>query len=242
MSIAIGSAAAGLGISIFGFSITLLGLLIAGSIIGVPAALLWKDRKLEKDKPKSKRIRKMVNPRSYGPQFWSVSAGMLFFSLAFYPLMHLLFPIFMAQELGYSYVTIGVTFMFYNLITSAIIFGALKLTLSLKRAVLQISIAVSAFILLVYFNSGFIGLFFMLAVAEGLGMGFFETIIAKATKDKPSVSVDIGLLHIPMRFAEFGSLLYAGIIAQTIGYAPIFFSCGAFFTIFSVLAFKISRT
>jgi len=80
-----------------------------------------------------------------------------------------------------------------------------------------------------------------LAVAEGLGMGFFESIIAKATKSKPSVSVDIGLLHVPMRFAEFTSLLYAGFVAQSVGYAPVFVSSGIFFAIFSVLALYFLR-
>ncbi len=80
-----------------------------------------------------------------------------------------------------------------------------------------------------------------LALAEGLGMGFFESIIAKATKNKPSVSVDIGLLHIPMRFAEFASLLYAGFIVQSIGYVPVFVSSGIFFAIFSVLSLYFLR-
>jgi hypothetical protein len=80
-----------------------------------------------------------------------------------------------------------------------------------------------------------------LAVAEGLGMGFFESIVAKTTRNKPSVSFDIGLLHVPMRFAEFTSLLYAGFIAQNVGYAPVFFSCGIFFAIFSVLALYLLR-
>ena len=242
LSIAIGSAATGLGISYFGFQITLFGLLVAGGIIGFPAALLWKMRKSGEYKTRADRISKMIDPRSYGTGFWSVSVAMLFFSLTFYPLLHLLFPIFMAQKLGYDYLTIGVAFMFYNLIASAVIFGTLKIPFSLKRVVLQIFIASSAFSLMAYLNSAFIGLFLVLAVAEGLGMGLFETIIAKATKDKSSVSVDIGLLHIPMRFAEFVSLLYAGLIAQSIGYTPIFFSCGAFFVIFSVLAFKICKT
>lgn len=78
-------------------------------------------------------------------------------------------------------------------------------------------------------------------MAEGLGWVFFESIVAKATKDKPNVSVDIGLLFIPLRFAEFGSVLYAGLIAHNIGYAPVFASSGIFFLIFSVLAFYLLR-
>ena len=80
-----------------------------------------------------------------------------------------------------------------------------------------------------------------LALAHGLGWGFIESIIAKVTKGKPSVSVDIGLLIVPTRLAQFASLLYVGFIAQSIGYAPIFVSTGILFSVFSVLALYFLR-
>ena len=39
-----------------------------------------------------------------------------------------------------------------------------------------------------------------------------------------------------MRFAEFTSVLYAGFLAQSLGYMPLFVFSGIFFTIFSILA------
>jgi putative Ca2+/H+ antiporter (TMEM165/GDT1 family) len=44
-----------------------------------------------------------------------------------------------------------------------------------------------------------------------------------------------------LRFAEFASVLYAGLIAQNIGYAPVFASSGVFFLIFSLLAFYLLK-
>ena len=240
LSTAIGSAVAGLGIAYFGFSLTFSLLIVTAGIIGFPAALLWKIRRKD-SMLKPEGIGELINLRSYGRRFWLVSLTLLFFRLAFYPLLNLLFPVFMAQQLGYSYITIGTAYMLFNLIASTIIFGTLRFSLGAKRVILQISIAVFASVLIAYSASYFLELFLMLAVAEGLGMGFFESIIAKATKSKPSVSVDIGLLHVPMRFAEFTSLLYAGFIAQNVGFAPVFFSCGIFFAIFSVLALYILR-
>jgi hypothetical protein len=87
----------------------------------------------------------------------------------------------------------------------------------------------------------FFAILLALAVAEGLGTVFYESIIANATKNNPHVSIDIGLLIVPLRFAEFGSVLYAGLIAQYLGYAPVFASSGIFFTIFSALAFQLLR-
>jgi predicted MFS family arabinose efflux permease len=240
LSTAIGSAVAGLSISYFGFSTTLAILMAAAGIIGVPAALMWKARR-QNFEPKPVRMKGLINLRSYGRRFWFVSIILLFFGLAYYPLLNLLVPVFMAQQLGYSYFTIGIAYLLFNLIASVIVFGTLRFSLGARRVVLQSAVAISASFLLAFSNSSFLALFLALAVAEGLGMGFFESVIAKATKTKQSVSVDIGLLHVPYRFAEFASILYAGFIAQTIGYFPVFVSSGIFFAIFSVLALYFLR-
>lgn len=235
LSTAIGGATSGIGIAYFGFSFTLGIFVVASALIGFPAALLWHIPK-QCSRQKTPRAKDLLNLRSRGRLFWFVSFILLFFSLAFYPLLILLLPVFMAQQLGYSYTAIGIAYMLYNVIASIVIFSTLRSPLGAKRVILQSSIALSALFLLANSNSYFLTLFLALALAEGLGMGFFESIIAKATKNKPSVSVDIGLLHIPMRFAEFASLLYAGFIVQSIGYAPVFISSGIFFAIFSGLS------
>jgi hypothetical protein len=80
-----------------------------------------------------------------------------------------------------------------------------------------------------------------LALAHGLGIGFYESIVAKATKNRLTVSFDIGLLIIPTRFAEFTSVLFAGFVAQSLGYMPIFVISGFFFTAFSVLSLYALR-
>jgi hypothetical protein len=129
----------------------------------------------------------------------------------------------------------------FNFIASIVILGTLKLSLGIKRVILQCSVALFATLLLASSNYYFFALFLALAVAQGLGWVFYESIIAKATKDRPNVSADIGLLLVTLRFAEFGSVLYAGIIAQNLGYAPVFASSGIFFLIFSFLAFYFLR-
>ncbi len=234
LSTAIGSAIAGLTLSYFGFPLTLLLFIVVALVIVVPALLLWKnkDQKLKKNSG----FKQIINLKSYDRRFWLISITMLFFSLAFYPLLNLLIPVFMAQRLGFSYVTIGIAYMGFNLVASIVVFSTLKFSLGLKRVFFQVIIAIFASFFLAATNYYFLLLFLMLAVSEGLGMGFFEAIIAKAVKDKPSVSIDIGLLHIPMRFAEFASLLYAGFVAEKVGYAPVFAFSGIFFFIFSILA------
>jgi len=209
--------------------------------MGIPAALLWRTEKRD-SKPKTLSAIALLDPRGRSRTFWLVSFTMLFYGLALYPLTALLLPVFMAQKLGYDYMSIGMIFMFYSLITSSIAFGTLRIPLGVGRVVTQSLIALFATSFLA--NSGiyFPALFLALALANGLGLGFFESIIAKATKNRRNVSVDIGLLHIPMRLAEFSSVLGAGLVAQSLGYLPIFVASGIFFLAFSVLSWYILRT
>ncbi|TRO48232.1 MFS transporter [Candidatus Bathyarchaeota archaeon] len=240
LSTALGSAISGLTISLFGFSITLSIFLIFALLIAVPAISFWRNKN-KKIQLKVVNFNKLVNFKNYDKNFWLISATMLLFSLSFYPLLNLLIPVFMTEKLSFSYMTIGFSYMVFNLIAAGIIFSSLKTSLGLKRLIIQVSICLFASFFLGFSNNYFLILFFMLAISEGLGMGFFEAIIAKATKGKPSVSIDIGVLHIPMRFAEFASLLYTGFTAEKLGYVPVFASSGILFLLFSVLALYILK-
>jgi len=241
LSFAVGGAVAGVGIAYLGFSFTLSILIIASSIMGIPAAILWRTHR-RGSKLKIRSAIALLDPRGRSRAFWLVSFAMLFYSLALHPLGALLLPAFMAQELGYDYVSIGIAFLLYNVISFSAAIGTLKIPLKLGRAFVQSLIALSATILLV--NSGlyFPALFLLLAVANGLGLGFFESIIARATENRVTVSVDIGLLHIPVRLAEFSSVLSVGYVVQSFGYSPAFVASGIFFTAFSVLSLYALKT
>jgi hypothetical protein len=147
----------------------------------------------------------------------------------------------MDQQLGYSYISIGSAFMLYNAVAALVTLLTLRMPLNAGRVAVQSLISLLAAFLLA--NSGFyfLALFLALAVARGLGIGFFESIIAKVTKTTPVVSVDIALLHVLTRVAEFASVLSAGFVAQSFGYAPVFAASGVFFAVFSISSFYILR-
>lgn len=148
----------------------------------------------------------------------------------------------MNQQLGYSYFSIGLLFMFYNMIASAITLLTLKTPLNFKRATVQTAVGLVTTFLLA--NSGFFFPAFLCALAfiRGFSIAFFEHTVAKVAKNSKNVSVDIGLLHVPMRFAEFFSVLAAGFVAQAAGYAPVFAATGIFFAAFSFLSLHVLRT
>jgi hypothetical protein len=241
---AVGSGVAGIGIAFLGFSTTLAILIVASSMMGIPALMLWKTKSVNsQQKALAASAISSLNPRGRDRGFWGVSIALFFYSLATYPLVTLLLPVFMQQRLGYSYLTIGVAFLAYNLVAALVTLGALRKRLGIKRVIVQSAIGLFATFLLASSGSGFyfLALFIALAVTRGLGIGFFESIIVKATKNKPAVSVDIGWLHAPTRLAEFASVLYAGFIAQSLGYIPVFATSGIFFAIFSATSLYILK-
>jgi len=242
LSTAIGSAAAGIGIAYVGFSSTLGILIIASTIMGIPAGLLWNTRKKSSGpKPKTSSVIALLDPRGRDRTFWLVSTSLLFNSLATYPLITLLLPVFMDQQLGYSYISIGLAFLLYNVVAALVTLLTLKTPLNAGRVAIQSLIGLFATFLLASSGFYFFALFLALAVTRGLGIGFFESIIAKVTKNTPMVSVDIALLHIFTRVAEFASVLSAGFIAQSLGYAPVFAASGVFFAVFSISALYLLR-
>ncbi len=240
LSTALGSAVSGVTLAIMGFTFALSMLVLASAIMVIPAALLWRAQG-KRSEARARDAIALLSPRGKGKVFWLVSLTLLLSGFALYPLFALLLPVFMAQQLGYDYITIGTAFMLYGLLSASVTFIALRISLGIRRVVTQSVIALFVLFLLANSTSYFFALFFALALADGLGIGFYESIIAKATKNKLTVSVDIGLLNAPRRFAEFASVLFAGFAAQSFGYMPIFAASGVFFMVFSVLSLYILK-
>jgi MFS family permease len=241
LATAAGSAAAGVGIAYLGFSPTILLLILSSALIGIPAGLLWKIGK-KASTSKSQTLLRMFDPRRKGKTFWQISLVLTFNSLANYPLVALLLPVFMDQQMGYSYVWIGLLFMLYNLIASVTAFLTLKTSLSLRRAVIQSIIAVSTSVFLAGSGLAFPVLLCALAFVRGLSLAFFEHLVAREARSGKSVSFDVGLLHVPFRMAEFLSVLTFGFVAQALGYVPVFAATGIFSAVFSLTAFHLLRT
>lgn len=241
LATAVGSATAGLGITYLGFSSTTFLLIFASALICVPAGLLWKTAK-RRSKSDTKSLLRMLDPRGKSRAFWWVATALMFNSLATYPLLTLLLPIFMNQQMGYSYTITGLLLMFFNIIASVTTFLTLKAKLTFRRALFQSLIALAASVSLSISGVFFPALIFALAFVRGFSIAFFEHSVAKVAKDSKNVSVDIGWLHVPMRLAEFSSVLAAGFVVQAAGYMPVFAATGVFFVIFSFISFSQLNT
>jgi MFS family permease len=241
LATAVGAMAAGVAIAYMGFSSTLAALMAVSFLVGVPAIMLWRSSR-QFSFPKAERFSASLDPRGKSRTFWLVSIALMFNSLATYPLLTLLLPVFMAQELGYSYVIIGVMFMLYNAVSAAATYATLHLPLSFSRAATLTILSVVASALLAGPTLLFPALLMVLAFVRGYGIGFFEHVVFKVAKDSKNLSVDIGFLHAPMRLAEFSSVLVAGFVAQAVGYAPVFVVTGVSFGVFALMSLHILRS
>ena len=236
---AIGGGAAGLGIAYLGFSSMIAVLAIVSTTIGIPAFMFWKSS-ASIPIEKNTHVLAPLNPKGRTRTFWFVSIAIMFNSLAIYPLTTLLLPAFMSQQLAYNYITIGILFMLYNAISAITTYLTVKYSLNFARAtaLTLISIAASFFL---GWSSFFIVSLLALAFVRGFGIGFFEHSVLKVAKDSKNISVDIGWLHVPMRIAEFSSILSAGFLVQYLGYAPIFLTAGIFFGVYCFLSLFILK-
>ena len=237
----VGAIASGAGISYLGFSSTLAVLALASLAVGIPAVMLWRSSR-SIQMPQTKRLFSPLDPRGRSRTFWLVSIALMFNSLAIYPVITLLLPVFMNQQLGYNYLTIGLLFMVYNATSALATFLALKKPLSFGRATALTIVSITASSSLAASGFYFPALLLALAFVRGYGVAFFEHSVVKVSKDSKNVSVDIGLLHAPMRLAEFFSVLAAGFVAQTMGYAPVFIATGVFFGVFAFLCVHILKS
>jgi len=235
---AFGGAIAGMGIAYLGFSSILLVLALASLAIGIPAVMLWKSSS-KTPMPKTQGLFIPLNPKGRSRLFWKVSVAIMFNSLAVYPLIVLLLPVFMNQQLGYDYVSIGLLFMVYNALSAVATFISLKRPLDFQRAIGLTIISVVASFLLADSGLFFPVCLFSLAFVRGYGVGFFEHTVVKVAQNSKNVSIDIGLLHVPMRVAEFASVLASGFLAQTFGYTPVFLTTGFFFGAYAFLSLRI---
>jgi MFS family permease len=232
---AAGAMVAGVFITSLGFASTLGILVVASLFVGIPALMLWKSSQ-RISMPKTERLFASMDPRGRSRTFWLVSIALAFNSFAIYPVVTLLLPAFMDQQLGYSYFTIGLLLMLYNLTSAATTYLSIKKPLSLGRAVTLTAVSVIASTLLAGSGFFFPILVVVLAFVRGYGIGFFEHAVVKVAKDSKNVSVDIGLLHAPMRLAEFSSVLAAAFVAQAVGFAPVFVATGAAFGVFCFIS------
>jgi hypothetical protein len=96
----------------------------------------------------------------------------MFGSLSVYPLVSLLLPVFMSQQLGYDYLTIGLLFLLYNSVSAIAAFFSLKRHLSLRCAIVLTWLSIVASALLAYINYCFVLALLALAFVRGYGRVF----------------------------------------------------------------------
>jgi MFS family permease len=237
---AAGAAFAGLTVYKIGFSFSLAALALISLTLSIPAIMLWKSNS-KVSFPKTQRFISFFDFRGRERIFWVGSLALMFNSLSAYPLATLLLPVFMNQQLGFDYLTVGTLFMVYYAVSAVAAFFSLRSPLSIGRAAGLSCLSVISSFLLIYPGILFLFALMALAFVRGYAIGYFEQTIVSVTKKSRNISVDIGFIHVPQRISEFLSLISAGFLAQLFGYAPVFMLSALFFVEFLIIALYVIR-
>ena len=237
---AAGTALAGMVAAFFGLQYGLLFLLGTALLQGFPSVAM-------KPYPKPKfSVRKTVSlllPFGKSRAFWATAFALGLYALATYPIFYLIAPVYMRLDLNLGYDAIGYIIAAYYLLSTFGTWAAMKYRIPFGRLAILESLIFAAGCVLISTTSAlfFVPFFLLLALGDGLSMFFFEAVIAKATKGKPSVSTDIGFLHVPYRIAEFASIIFAGFAFQYLGYPVVFAISALAFAGYSFLAWRLLR-
>jgi len=237
---AVGTALAGIFAAFFGLHYALVMLAAVALLQGFPALTL---RGNGSGRFTVKKTASLLMPFGKGKAFWLTALAMGLYALASYPIFYLVAPVLMRLDLGLGYDSIGYVVAAYYLLNTLGTFAGMRLRLSFtKVALLQAAIySLAASLIALTGSSLFVPLFLIMALGEGFSLVMFEGVIAKATKGKPSVSTDIGFLHVPFRIAEFISVIFAGFAFQYLGY-PVIFAIAAFsFAAYSYIGWRLLR-
>lgn len=238
---AVGGVLTGFIMSMMNINMAFIILTIISIIQIYPAILLWRIG-INKNKLNLLKILKALNPKGKGQKFWYVSLIMAINSLSRYPLFHLVLPVYMAKELKYNYIEIGIITMLYQLTSSITIYATIKLPLNLMRAIIQSIIYFIACVSIPSTLNILPIMIMVMAFADGLGARFYETIIAKVTKNKrETLSIDIGILHVPMRIFESTALIIFGFIIEIFDYGIVFLISGLAYVLYSIQSYLESK-
>jgi len=238
---AIGGAVTGLVMNMINVDAAFPVLMVVSTIQVYPVILLWKSG-LKSGRLNMMKALKALDLRGRSIRFWYISMIMAINSLSRYPLFSMILPVYMAKTLGYDYMGIGFMTTIYSFISSLTIYLTLKKPLNIVRAVTQSIIYLLACVGITLSANLLPILIIIMAFADGLGAKFYESIIVKATRNRhETISVDIGILHIPMRLFESTALIIFGLIVEILGYNAVFIISGLAYISFSILSYIETR-
>ncbi len=225
----------GIIISFYSFEASLLAMLAASTAIIFFSLALPKKFENEQGPTLSSTL-KQLDPRKKPARFWLVSLTIPFIDVPTYTVLPFILAVFMRAQLGFDYATIGFSLAAYYAIQSLGTFFSVKTKMTSKHVAVLATLLFTPSAAAIAFTNGyaFIALSLAMSFACGLCLKSFESLLIKTAEKSKTISVDIGLLHIPIRAGEFVFYLLVGLLVKWFSYASIFWLCAAAIAIFSL--------
>ncbi len=223
--------------SLFGLALISLIIIIAANFIKNDYDSFYKTRKITK-----KTFEKIFERKS--PEFWKIGMIIILFSFCVDFVYYFILLIYARSILEFSYMEIGTLLAIFSLFegTTAYIVGRLNFHKNILFF-LTFSFMVLPLLLLGFVSSS---LFWIIVMFGAIGSGFigaiFETLIYRTVAKSKNISIDIGVLHIPIRISEIILFAISGFIISMFGYQILFISGAVSAVLFIFLVSKAEVT
>jgi len=171
--------------------------------------------------------------------FWLTSFAMVFSVSVLTLIMWFILPIFMVEEVDFSYEEIGLSLTFFYTASAVSSYMTLKNNFNPLLLFLMVILSASLLLMPLASKDNFILFYLPFSFGYGILFAFHEFIIAKETKKSRTVSTDIGLLHVPTRIAQTIVLGAGGFLAQTFGFFPVFLISFLMFIAFAIVVYRL---
>lgn len=196
-----------------------------------------------REKPTLSKTLSQLDPRKKHAGFWLAAISNALFDAPVYAIMPFTLLLFMKTQLNFGYGQIGLLLAAYYAVQALATFAAVKMRANPETLAIAFALLFIPTTLAIPFSDGnaFIALFFAASFACGLGAKTFETIIIQNTKNSKTISVDIGLFHVPPRAYEFAFFALAGLLITQFGFQSIFTITAASAAAYALLSTRIIK-
>jgi len=154
--------------------------------------------------------------------FRETSFSILFFIVAFAIFFSFLLPVYLREELGMPYESIGALVMFFYLSMAVGSYSAIEFGLEEKVLLFFQDLTIPLLLLVPFAQPYIFPLLMMVGFGFGVCYAMQEKMVVIATQGSRSLSTDFALIFVPGVFGEFCILALSGFILAALGSAALF--------------------
>ena len=178
-----------------------------------------------------------LDPRTKKPFFQKVFLPIALLGISQALVMDFILPLFL-DERGLLFWDVALHIALFSLVSGVVSLLILrgKINIPQSRMVhVQLVVGVSALVVMPFVSRELLApAIVLLGIADGIVRVVFESLVVGSVTSSHTLSIDLGLLHLPFHYARSIALFSAGFIAVYAGYSGVFILSAIFFLAYSL--------